>query len=67
MKIAIIGAGLSGLACAAECERLGVIPHVFEKDDTVGWPWVTVSVWPELVYRAYGDPLEHLKETYGIF
>ena len=30
MRIAIIGAGLAGLACAIECERLGVVP--FEAD-----------------------------------
>lgn len=66
MKIAIIGAGLSGLACAVECERLGVIPHVFEKDDAIGWPWVTASIWPALMYKDYGDVIEYLKKTYNI-
>jgi digeranylgeranylglycerophospholipid reductase len=66
VKIAIIGAGLSGLACALECERLGVIPHVFEKEDALGWPYVTVSYWPELIYRTYGDVFEYLKKTYDI-
>ena len=36
MRIAIIGAGLAGLACAIECERLGVVPDVFERDESVG-------------------------------
>lgn len=31
MKVAILGAGLSGLACAIECERLGVQAEIFER------------------------------------
>ena len=32
MKIAIIGAGPSGLACAREAERPGIIPDVLERN-----------------------------------
>ncbi|HPA53825.1 MAG TPA: NAD(P)-binding protein, partial [Bacillota bacterium] len=39
VKIAIIGAGIGGLACALECEKLGVIPDVYERDNSVGWIW----------------------------
>ena len=66
MRVAIIGAGLSGLACAAECEKLGVIPHVFEKDDAIGWPWVTVGLWPTLIYKGFGDVPEYLRKSYDI-
>lgn len=36
MRIAIVGAGLSGLACAHELERLGFTPDIFEKRHRVG-------------------------------
>lgn len=43
MKIAIIGAGVTGLACALECERLGVPADLYERDHAVGWIWPSVS------------------------
>lgn len=66
MKIAIIGAGLSGLACAIECEKLGVIPDVFERDYSVGWPWLSINYLPNVVLRNMGDPIQYLKENYDI-
>lgn len=36
MKIAIIGAGISGLSCALELNRLGFSPVVFEKTHELG-------------------------------
>lgn len=42
MKIAIIGAGPAGLACALECERLGVIPDLFDTEESVGWVWLYI-------------------------
>lgn len=36
MQIAIVGAGLAGLACAHELERLGFAPDIFEKGPAVG-------------------------------
>jgi len=35
-KIAVVGADLSGLACAMELKKNGIIPKVFEKTDKVG-------------------------------
>ena len=55
MKIAIIGAGLSGLACALECERLGVIPDVFERDESVGWPCYCIVHWLNVLHKDNGD------------
>lgn len=66
MKIAIIGAGTCGLSCALECERLGIIPDVFERDSTAGWVWPMVIVWPEVLSRGIGDAREHLREKYNI-
>ena len=42
MKIAIIGAGVSGLSCALECEKLGVTADVFERQ-SFGWLDMAVS------------------------
>jgi protoporphyrinogen oxidase len=61
MKIAIIGAGLGGLACALECEKLGVIPDVFERDESVGWPYTCIIHWLHVVHTSKGDLYEYLK------
>jgi len=66
LKIAIIGAGLAGLACAIECERLGIIPDVFERDESVGWLWPSISIWFKLFEREAGDPRNHLRDIYNL-
>lgn len=66
MKIAIIGAGIGGLACALECEKLGVIADIYERDYSVGWPWLSVNFWPTVILRSMGDPLVYMKKNYDI-
>ena len=66
MKVAIIGAGLAGLTCAIELEKKGIIAHVFEKDNNVGWAWSEVSYWPNIIYNTIGDPRDYLKKAYEI-
>lgn len=66
MKIAIIGAGISGLACALECEKLGVIADIYERDYSVGWPWLSVNFWPNVILRNMGDPIDYIKKNYDI-
>ena len=66
MRIAIIGAGLSGLSCALEFERSGIIADIFERDHLVGWPWPTVGFWPEILLRDYGDVIKYLRENFDI-
>lgn len=66
MKIAIIGAGLGGLACALECERLGIIPDVFERDESAGWPWYCIVHWLNLLHRDKGDIRDYFREKYNI-
>ena len=66
MKVAIIGCGLSGLTCALELEKKGIIPDVFEKDNNVGWAWSEVSYWPNILYAKIGDQREYLKKVYDI-
>jgi len=66
MKIAIIGAGLSGLACASECEKLNVLPDIFERGDTIGWPWPTVTLELGLLSRNIGNPIQYIRENFNL-
>jgi len=66
MKVAIIGAGLSGIACALELEKKGIIADVFEKDNNVGWAWSEISYWPNVLYSNIGDPREYLKNKFNV-
>jgi digeranylgeranylglycerophospholipid reductase len=67
VKVAIIGAGLSGLSCALECERLGVTSDVFERSNSIGWLWPSMNSWPNLFTRRYdNDPIKYLKDNYNI-
>lgn len=68
MKVAILGAGPAGLACAIECERLGVDAELFERSASVGWMWPSVNYWPNMCYNHLGakDAREYLKKNYGV-
>lgn len=44
MKVAIMGAGLSGLACAIRLEQLGIYPDIFEKRGSIGDRFVNGEV-----------------------
>lgn len=66
LKIAIIGAGIAGLACALECERLGVTAEVFERQHSFGWMWPSITSWPIILSNNNSDPIKYLKDTYNI-
>lgn len=67
LKIAIIGAGPAGLACALECERLGVIPDVFERSDSVGWLWPSVIILMNVLETGMGGDIRtYLRDYYRI-
>lgn len=66
MRVAIIGAGLSGLSCALELERYNIKPVIFEKRAHAGEALDFSVVWPIIMNRAITDPLKYLKKEYNL-
>lgn len=67
LNVAIIGAGLSGLACAHRLTQLGVTPRVFEEDREVGGFFPVAEALLEVLYRPVDDPLRALAERYDLY
>lgn len=66
MKVAIVGAGLSGLSCAIELERHGIKPVIFEKRAHVGEALDYSVIWPRIMNRPKMDSLRYLKKEYAL-
>ncbi|WP_034639421.1 NAD(P)/FAD-dependent oxidoreductase [Desulfofalx alkaliphila] len=66
MKVAIIGAGISGLSCAHELERHGITPDIFEERSQPGELFPHVSAMMELFIRPKGDPIAYLNKDFHI-
>ncbi|MEG6616187.1 NAD(P)/FAD-dependent oxidoreductase [Peptococcaceae bacterium 1198_IL3148] len=66
MKVAIIGAGMSGLSCAHELERLGIKPDIFEERSRSGEIFPHVSAMMELFIRPKTDPIAYLDKQFHI-
>lgn len=66
MKVAIIGAGISGLACAIELEKNGIKPDIFEKRYTAGELFDHCTVMLEIITRPVKDPVVYLYNNFGI-
>lgn len=63
MKIAIIGAGLSGLACAHELERLGLVPDLYEKNSFIGEAFNHSTAMLRIVDRPHrGNYIKYFRE-----
>lgn len=67
MQIAIMGAGLSGLACAITLEKNGISPTIFEKRDKLGDRFVNGEVFLDLFTRPVHDCIASLSNQYGIY
>lgn len=65
MNVAIIGAGVSGLSCAYELERHGVVPTVFEKESIIGDSIPHMSVLLNIESRPVVDITKYLN-SFGI-
>lgn len=67
MKIAIIGAGISGLAAALVLEKNGFIPDVYEQNSFVADHYSHVGVVLKMAYRSIStEPLKYLNELLDI-
>lgn len=62
MRVAIIGAGPSGLACAHELERHGVKPDIFEQRPRSGDLVEHIGVLLQVMNRPVKDQIEEIKE-----
>lgn len=66
MKAAIIGAGLSGLACAHELKRHGITPTIFEKKGYIGEVLDLPAISLDIFNTVIRKPLEYLKKEYKL-
>jgi flavin-dependent dehydrogenase len=65
MKVAIIGAGTSGLSCAIELERNGIFPTIFERNGFIGEYHPHVSALLNLLIKPAPDSIMYLNK-FGI-
>lgn len=61
MKVAIIGAGVSGLACGLELERQGITPDIYEQRYYSGEPYPLVSTMLDMGMLPQ-EPTAYLKK-----
>jgi len=57
-RIAVIGAGISGIAAANILRKNGFIPIVFEKHEKIGGVWSTA--YPEVHLQNFSAAMRHL-------
>ncbi|NHM27558.1 NAD(P)/FAD-dependent oxidoreductase [Desulfofundulus sp. TPOSR] len=67
MRVAIIGAGPSGLACALELQRLGIKPVIIERYHRIGHPVERVDMLLHLAWLPVKDQLAYLARKYGLY
>ncbi|HHW58385.1 MAG TPA: NAD(P)/FAD-dependent oxidoreductase [Clostridia bacterium] len=66
MKVAIIGAGISGLACAYTFEKMGISCDIYERKHTIGNLFSFGELILQVMHRPYKDPLSFLKSQLRI-
>jgi flavin-dependent dehydrogenase len=66
MKVAIMGAGLSGLCCAIILERNGIEPTIFEKRRMPGDRFINAEAIFNISNRPINNCLDHFRNEYGI-
>lgn len=66
VKVAIMGAGISGLSCAITLERNGITPTIFEKRSRVGDRFINAEAMFDILNRPIKDCLPYIKEKFNI-
>lgn len=66
MKVAILGAGLSGLACAKYLEDNNIEPVIYERRHRVGERFPNMEAVMQLMYRPIKDPVIYLNKKYNL-
>lgn len=66
MKVAIIGAGKAGLACAHELEKYNIRPVVYERNSYIGEQWGHAIATMEIAQRPVKDALKYFNDHLGI-
>jgi flavin-dependent dehydrogenase len=66
MRVAIIGAGLAGLACAHQLEQFGIRPDIFELRHRVGERFPNMEAIVLALHRPWRDALLELSVRYGL-
>lgn len=66
MKVAIIGAGMAGLYCAHELERLGIKPVVYERNGYIGEVMNHVTGVLSITHRPIRDMIQFMSKSHHI-
>lgn len=67
IKVAILGAGLSGLTCAITLEKHGVSPVIFEKRRQAGDRFVNGEILLSLLSQPVDDVIAYFADNYQIY
>ncbi|MFD2704553.1 NAD(P)/FAD-dependent oxidoreductase [Salibacterium lacus] len=67
MKIAIMGAGLSGLACASTLEKNGLTADIFEKRNHVGDRFINGEAFMSFLTKPVDDVVRYLSEEFHLY
>jgi len=67
MKVAIMGAGLSGLVSTIILEKHGIEPTIFESRDNVGDRFVNGEMLLDILNRPINNCLDHFANKYHIY
>lgn len=62
MDVAIMGAGLSGLACAITLEKNGITPTIFESRSQVGDRFINAEAFLPVFERPIRDNYAYLSD-----
>ncbi|MGB4302326.1 MAG: NAD(P)-binding protein, partial [Syntrophomonadaceae bacterium] len=66
IKVAILGAGFAGLACARHLEQNGIYPDIFEKRHRVGERFPNMEAIMHLMHRPIKDSLVYINDLLNV-